>query len=269
MKLYKYSIVLIFGMLLAACKKEGTLLMEPVSAYKPFSMVGYIMGDTLEQYFDGKKVRDFYGLAQFTGKIAFQGESTEMELRKKSTGEVMYKQTYYAANEDNIMPKFFFDGQSMAERYTYRDVEPGKYLSNFYFDTQFGTDPVDLIVEVQEYYFDWSKDDPFVYFDPVTVPLFSGLKPGQWSEYLEIPPIEELVMPQHPSEYYFNTQVFVKNARTGEFYAAKKDLSWFILAFPMQGSSEGRIQSFHITLKKNGIWQNYLSTRDLVQFFPR
>ncbi|MBE9598474.1 hypothetical protein [Pedobacter sp. MC2016-24] len=269
MKTIKITYILAFVSILifSACEKEGTVLLPKIKALKPFEMSGYVLGDTIEQYFDGVKVRDYYGwvtLGSVAPSIAFENEVTTMEFRKKSTGQKIYEQKFKITDENNVVPKFYFDGTTLSPRYDYPVAQGKDYLINFYYDAPKGSAGIDLSIDVLEYYYD--VDNNLVVVKTTSFPLASNIEIGKWTDFIKITPPAPVALTQPGTDLY--PVVTMRNSKTKEYLIANdRDRSTLQIEIPDEFTSSGKVQSIHLANKtENKI--NYMQVNNLVQFFP-
>lgn len=263
-----HFILSIFAVLtLGSCKKEGEFLTKPVKALKPFDITGYAVGDVLEQYFDGVKVRDYYGqvgLSSIVPQLVFNNDVTIMQLKKKSTGEVVYEQKFNINDAKNEVPKFYFDGKKISNTYSYPKAQGKDYLMNFLIDGPQDMGPVDIQLEVLEYYYD--NNNQLIIVNTNTFPIANNLSLGKWSEYFIVTPPPSLTPTQAGTDFY--PVITIKNAKTKQYLVGKTAVDGsFQAELPDQWTSQGKTQSIHI----QGITENkvfYLKINDLVQMFP-
>lgn len=263
-----HYILSVFAMLiLGSCKKEGEFLTKSVKALKPFDITGYAIGDVLEQYFDGVKVREYYGrvgMPSIVPELVFDSDVTVMQLKKKSTGEVVYEQQFNINDAKNEVPKFYFDGNKISNTYSYPKAQGKDYLMNFFVDGPQDMGPVDIQMDVIEYYYD--SNNQVVIVNTTSIPIANNLALGKWSEYFTVAPPPTLTPTQSGTDFYpFLT---IKNAKTKQYLVGKTAMEGtFQAEIPDQWTSQGKTQSIHI----QGITENkifYLKMNDLVQMFP-
>ncbi|WP_442588455.1 hypothetical protein ACSBL2_20655 [Pedobacter sp. AW31-3R] len=271
MKTYSiYYIIILFSLLLlGSCKKDGEFVLKPIKAVKPFEMSGYVVADTLEQYFDGVKVRDLYGrvsLGYVTPQLAFENDIIVMQLKKKSTGGIIYEQKFNINDDNNVIPKFYFDGTQVTSSYQYPKPQGREYLVNFYLDAPKGTPPIDISLEVLEYYMD--NDNKIIVVNTTSFPITTNLQIGKWTNYLTIEPPTEVVPTQEGTEIY--PVVAIKDAKTKK-YLINGDVveSSIQVEIPDQWTSQGKTQSIHLVAKVGPTGSLYFRVNDLVQFFPQ
>ncbi|RZM07807.1 MAG: hypothetical protein EOO88_51170 [Pedobacter sp.] len=240
------------------------------SLNKAYEISGFVLGDTLEQYFDGVKIREYYGQVRTTGwlgQLAFERDVINMELKKKSSGETVYKQSFSIKDETNIVPKFYFDGQKIANSYSYPSPEGADYSVNFYLDNAGGPGLVDINIGVLEYYYDSSKQDPLVVVNTTSFPIAQNVKPGAWTPYFKIP--IPMVMPQQSGTELYPI-VVVRDAKTKEYYVNNlRDASMISMELPYDGVAQGKVQSMFLAKKIAYAKVYFLETFELTQLFPR
>lgn len=266
-----YLIVPLLLCLVAACRKEGELIVRPVREIKPLSMDGFILGDPLEQYFDGVKVRELYGsisLREEVSKIAFEKNEVTMELRRKSNGETVYQQKFDISNDTCKVARFYFDGTKMNNTYTYPTPQGSEYLANFYFDFPKDGGAVDVVVEVVEYYFDESLADPIVLVDTTFIPLATNIQPGKWSDYVVLKQLPEL--PRHHPASEFQPFVRIRKGGAATYYLSSKgEENEISLELPYPWTTEGKVQSLFIGLDAKGPAVHLTPPKNLVDIFSR
>nr|WP_121271462.1 hypothetical protein [Pedobacter schmidteae] len=260
-------IIVACAILFAGCKKEGEFVLKPVKALKPFDIKGYVVADTLEQYFDGVKVRDLYGkvsLAYVTPQIAFQNDVAVMQLKKKSTKEVVYEQKFSIADAKNEVANFYFDGTKVSKSYQYPKPEGSDYMVNFYFDGPKGMPSVDIGIDVLEYYMD--ANNKVIVVHSTSFPIAENLQRGKWSEYLKISPPPPVIPTQSGTDLY--PVVTIRDAKTKKYLIGNNfETSTIQMEIPDQWTSQGKVQSIHIQQK--GAEKNvFMEINDLVQLFP-
>lgn len=272
-KIFKiiYLVAMLPLFLFSACEKEGTPIMPNIKAInKEFSISGFVFGDTIEQYFDGVKMREYYGRVAngySQNQIAFVTDEINMELKKKSTGETIYRQKFNINDKKNTVPKFYFDGLKFSDQYTYPNPQGNDYTANFYLDLPGGSAPVNINLEVLEYYYDDTKPDPIIVVNTTILPIIENVQPGKWTPYLKIP-IPVITKQKPDTELY--PIVIIRDSKTKEYYINKKrDESMINLEIPYEGASPGKVQSFYFTRKIIANKVQYLEQYDLIQLFPR
>lgn len=268
--IYLVAILPIF--LFSACEKDGDNIIPKIKALnKEFSISGFVLGDTVEQYFDGVKMREYYGQVRlstaFQNQLAFVKDEINMELRRKSTGETIYRQTFNINDKQNIVPRFYFDGLKFIKGYTYPDVQGDEYTANFYLDPAGGSNPVDINIDVLEYYEDRTRPDPIIVVNTTTIPIAKNVVPGEWTPYLKVQ--VPMVTPQQSGTQLYPI-VVVRDAKTKDYYVNKsRDHSTVNMEVPYDGVSPGKVQSIYLNRKPAGVNQFFLEVFDLVQLFPR
>lgn len=257
---------------LTACDNEGEIVVKTVDEIEPFEMNGFVVGGKLEQYFDGKKVRDLYGRVSqattYIGGIAFDNEETTMEFRVPGTGETVYTQTFNVHDETNIIPNFYFDGKNFSHTYPRPTPAAGEYLVNFYFDFPESEGPVDVGVAMTEYYFDWELADPTVMLDTIFVPLFSNVETGKWTEYMTLNTLPALT-PSRPDSEFWPTICIRKAGQTDGYYTSD-NMTNNSITFELHESwmTAGKVQSIYVGWLD--VWPNVglYPQQNLVEMFP-
>lgn len=266
-----YLIVPLLLCLLTACRKEGELVIKPVLGIKPLSMDGFILGDPLEQYFDGVKVRELYGsvsLRDEVSKIVFEKKEITMELRRKSNGETVYQQKFDLSNDTSKVPRFYFDGTKMNNTYTHPTPQGSEYLANFYFDFPKGAGSVDIVLEMMEYYYDDLLANPLVIVDTTFIPLATNIQPGKWSEYVVLQQLPELTK-HHPASE-FQPYVRIRKAGTAAYYlSVKGEENEINMELPYAWTTDGKVQSLFIGHSVNGSATYLTPPKNLVDIFSR
>lgn len=266
-----YLIALFPMLILGSCEKDGTAIMPVIkSVNKQFNISGFVLGDTVEQYFDGLKMREYYGQVRTTGflaELAFVKDEINMELKKKSNGEVIYKQTFHVNDKQNIVPKFYFDGTKVATQYPYPVPQGNDYTVNFFIEKSTGAEPIDINVEVLEYYYDDTKQDPLVVVKTTTHPIAQNVKPGSWTPYFKIP-IPTATATQSGTELY--PIVVMRDSKTKQYFVNNnRDESTLMIELPYDGVSPGKVQSLHISRNLRYDNKFYYEMFDLTKIFPR
>jgi hypothetical protein len=262
LKHFSFAILLII--LFNACKKESDILIKQTKKFRPFEISGFVLGEPLEQYFDGEKVRELYGKIQPAEPLlAFMSDKTEMELRKKGTGEVVYRQTFRIEDEKNKVPLFFFDGK-WKYKYEYPNISGTDFLANFYFDVPEDSAAADIYLTVVEFWFDWDDiNDPQKILKYHEFPLAKNVKNG-WSSFIKLSKLPDLPKQRPESEFW--PVPSIKKAGTDEYYVVKDiNHSAFNMQLPQGGESQGTVQSIHLSVTNEG----YIRYEDLVQIFPK
>lgn len=264
-----YAILSIFAVLiLGSCKKEGEFLTKPVKAIKPYEITGYAIGDVLEQYFDGVKVRDYYGRVtsgSVVPQIVFENDVTLMQFKKKSNGQVVYEQKFDINDTKNEVPKFFFDGTKLSQSYPYPKAQGTDYLVNFFIDGPKDLPAVDIDMDVLEYYYD--NNNNLVIVQTSTFPIASNVATGKWTEYLQIQVPPSLLPTQPGTEFY--PIATIKNAKTKQYLINNDAISSALqIELPDQWTSQGKTQSIHIQGLIGDNKALYIELNDLVKLFP-
>lgn len=271
----KYKIICLAAilpiLLLSACEKDGTHILPAIKAiHTNFNISGFVLGDTIEQYFDNVKIREYYGQVRTVraeNQLAFVTDEVNMELRRKSTGETIYRQKFKIDDKESIVPNFYFDGLRFTNNYSYPDVQGDEYTANFYVDPKGGTNPVDINVEVLEYYYDTTKPDPLIVVNTTKIPIVENVKPGEWTSYLQVP--VPMVTPQQSGTELYPI-VVVRDSKTKDYYIDKnRDRSIVNMQIPYDGVSPGLVQSVYLNRKPAVGKTFYLEFFDLVQMFPK
>ncbi|MNJ99030.1 hypothetical protein D3C87_168020 [compost metagenome] len=267
--IYLVAILPIF--LFSACEKDGDNIIPKIKALnKEFSISGFVLGDTVEQYFDGVKMREYYGQVRlstaFQNQLAFVKDEINMELKRKSTGETIYRQSFNINDKSNVVPKFYFDGKQFSKSYTYPNPEGDEYIANFYVEPSGGSTYVDINIDVLEYYYDSTKADPLVVVNTTTIPIAANVKPGEWTSYLKVQ--VPMVSPQQSGTELYPI-VVVRDAKTKDYYVNKnRDESTINMEVPYDGVSPGKVQSVFLNRKTGEANKLFLEVFDLVQLFP-
>ncbi len=242
--------MLLLSIITLSCERNGELAVLPIEQLSPIEFKGFVMGDTIEQYFDGVKMREFYGWSKFNGNIAFEGDApVKMELRKKKTGEVLSTRSI-DRNYANSQPiSFYYDGQKLMEKYQYPEAIADVEQIAFYFDF-----PADMPVDIA--YGDGSDVNNVTY-------LATGVKPGAWTEFIKVPPLEGemyvLMLKAGKKEYLMNNDVNYSFMSAG-------------LVLPNKyGYQGGGVQSWYVGTRQDiNSNKSVLDPQtDLVALFPR
>jgi hypothetical protein len=270
-KTFKMIYLVALMCLFSACEKEGTPVFTKIKAInKEFNISGFVLGDTIEQYFDGVKMRDYYEQVRTVSnqnQLAFEKDEINMELRRKSNGETIYRQTFNINDKLNVVPRFYFDGSKLTKGYTYPDPQGDEFIANFYVNPAGGSSPVDIDIDVLEYYYDSTKPDPIVVVNTTTIPVTQNVEPGKWTPYLKIP--VPLVTPQQSGTELYPIAV-VRDSKTKEYYVNKnRDQSTITMELPYDGVSLGKVQSMYLSRIPGTGKDFFLRFYDLVQLFPR
>lgn len=243
-------VLLMLAMVTQSCEKNGELAVLPIEKLSPVAFKGFVMKDTLEQYFDGVKMREFYGYAKFEGNIAFQGEApVKMELRKKNTGEVLYTHTIERSDPNTQPISFFYDGQKLTEKYQYPGAIANMEQIAFYFDF-----PANMPVDIA--YGDGSDVNAVEY-------LARNVKPGEWTEFIKVPPLEGemyvLLLKAGKKEYIMDNDVNYSYMSAG-------------LTLPNKyGYQGGGVQSWYVGTRHDATLNKPVLDPqiDLVAIFPK
>jgi hypothetical protein len=271
-KIFKIIYLAAILFLFSSCKKDGVPVLSKIKAInKEFSISGFVLGDTVEQYFDGVKMREYYSLVRMStthqNQLAFEKDEINMELKRKSTGEVLYRQTFNINDKQNIVPSFYFDGFKFNKGYTYPDPQGDDYTANFFVDNKGGSAPVDINIEVLEYYYDTTKPDPIIVVNTTAIPIAENVKPGEWTPYVKIQ-IPTVTPQQSGTELY--PIVVVRDSKTKDYYVNKnRDQSTINMEVPSFGVSPGKVQSIYLNKITASDKKFFLQFYDLVQLFPR
>ena len=240
---------LLLAMFFSSCEKEGEMVITPIRDVRSISFKGFVMGDTLEQYFDGVKMREYYGKASFNGNIAYENkDAIKMELKKKGTDEVLY--TYsIEKNRDKDRPVgFFYDGKKVTEGYHYPEAIKEQEQIAFYFDF-----PADMPVDIV--YGDGSDINSVEY-------LAKNVQPKQWTEFIKIPQLEGemyvILLKAGKKEYFLYNDVNLSVMNAG-------------IQLPNKyGYPGGGVQSWYVGTTKDQTGKSALYPQeDLVSLFPR
>lgn len=252
-----------------ACENDGDRIVKTVSEIKAFDMDGFIVGDTLEQYFDGKKVREIYGRAKLNAQeIAFDKDEVVMELRAQSTGETVYTQTFNIRDSINAIPKFYFDGKTLFDAYPRPTPAEGEYLVNFYFDFPESEGPVDVVAEMIEYYWNWELTNPMVIIDTIPITLFSNVQTCKWSEFTTLNPLPAMT-PSRPDAEFWPAISLRKTGQTAGFYTSK-DMAENGIQLELREAwmTQGKVQSIYIGWLPAGEKIALYPQQNLIDMFP-
>jgi hypothetical protein len=265
--IYQMGCVLVTILLLVACSQEDDFLIDQPEQYKPFTMKGFVLGNSLEQYFNGVKTRDLKQRVNFVNQLGFVRDDMHMELRNKKTGEVVYQQTFHVADESNVVPSFYFDGETFQEGYDYPEPEGAEYRANFYFDFPAETGNVDVVAEVFEYYFDWDNlENPQVMLDTVTYTIVANIPVGKWSEYMTLAALPEFPKTRDDSEFW--PVVCLRKSATKEFIAGSTwERSSINMQVPQSWTSQGLTQSIYVGITEQNNVRTVGPYYDLIQVF--
>ncbi|TCC82821.1 hypothetical protein [Pedobacter hiemivivus] len=278
MKKYRLYILL-FLFIFTACKKDGEVLNKTVTVRKTLPVLkGYTMVPLLK-YFDGEETRgELYGSFAYNAGLAFENENdqTHMQLRNSITGEVVYEHTFKATDKPAEVPVLLYDGKKLKESHEYQDLSGADYLVNFNFNFPGATEPIYLTLKVWESYLDPTTYD-LVEFPAVSATFSGGIKPGEWSEYVRLKPVAELVTitSQSPQEAidmglsFITHSVSITDAQGKPYPGFPDGNNMLNLQFPEQWTTTGKVQSIHGIIKKNDIGKNYLIATNLAEKFPK
>jgi hypothetical protein len=258
-------------LLVSACEEDGTHIQPTLKAInKNFNISGFVLGDTIEQYFDNVKIREYYGQVRTVrteNQLAFVKDEVNMELKRKSSGETIYRQKFNIKDSANIVPRFYFDGLKFNMQYTYPDAQGDDYTANFYVDNKGGNNPVDINIEVLEYRYDDTKPDPIIVVNTTVFPLVKNIQPGVWTPYVKIE--APVVSPQQSGTDMYPI-VVIRDSKTQEYYIDNtRDFSVINMEIPYVGISPGKVQSVYLNRKLGTEKKFYLEFSDMVQLFPR
>lgn len=248
MKIQHILFSALMAICLAACEKEGEKIIKPILKSQPFSISGFALVDTLEQYFDGKKVREFAGRANYSGNIVFQKEAPIlMELKKKGDSKVLLSKTITPgmADADKTIV-FYYEGKDIEAKYNYPAPIADIEQVAFYLDNPANV-PVDVV------YGDASGDINAVQY------LARNVQPGKWSNFIQIPPLNG-----NGQDLY----VFLLKAGKKEWLVNNNfELSYLQTNLPIIGGwyQGGGVQAMYIPFNKKG---EIAMTYDLVQLYP-
>lgn len=253
--------------LFTSCKKESDILTKPAKKLSPLDFKGFVIGEPLEQYFDGEKVRDLYGKIQLNypaeSMIAFMSDQTEMELRRKGSGEVVYRQTFRIEEASHKVPRFYFDGK-WKNGYEYPVPAGNDFLVNFYFDVPADSSAADIYITVVEYYWDWDDvDNPQKILRYHDLPVQMNVK-NSWSGYVTLSKIPDLPKLRPDSEFW--PMPCLKKAGTDKYYVNNDvNRSIFYMQSPQGWESQGSVQSLYLGFTELG----NLIVEDLVPLYPK
>lgn len=250
--------------LLSACSKKEDLLIKPVIATKPLLMQGYVVGDPLQQIWNGEKERELHGNVEPANynarQIAFFEQNMTMELLTQK-GQRVYTQSFNISEDTCKVPRFYFDG-AMHKTYTHPEPKGSEYTANFYLDVPEDQPAADVYIAVTEFYFDWDLSEPTVPLDTTYILVASGIKPNTWSTYNTVNVVPDI--PKHHPESEFWPFVCLRKAVSNEFYFENDALKSTInLQLPNKWTTEGKVQSIHMYRNI----QTALISNDLVQLF--
>lgn len=246
MKIQHILVSALMAMCLSACEKEGEQIIKPILKTQPFDIVGFALVDTIEQYFDGRKVREFTGRANFSGKIVFEKEAPIlMELKKKGDSKVLFQKTITPGMTNPGKITFYYEGKDIKEKYSYPTPIADIEQVAFYFDGI--TVPIDVV------YSDASGDVNAVQY------LARNVQPGKWTNFLQVPPLNG-----NGQDLY----IFLLKAGKKEWLVKNNfELSYIQVNLPIIGGwyQGGGVQAMYVPFNKKG---EMIQTHDLVQLYP-
>ncbi|WP_256011488.1 hypothetical protein [Desertivirga xinjiangensis] len=251
MKTQFFVLGIIISICIAACKESGDLVVKPVRATKTIEFRGFALGDTIEQYFDGKKVREFHGRVTYSGRMIFDKEGPViMDLKKKGDSKVLYSKVFEQDTTKTIPPfTIWYDGVKVSETYNYPEPRPGIEQIAFYFDFPANM-PVDIV------YGDASGDVNGMQY------LARNVQPKQWVDFMEIEPLDG-------TELY----VFLLKAGTKEFLIQNRfELSYIQAQLPTTGGwyQGGDVQSlFARYVPASDQQEEQIAVENLIDTFRR
>lgn len=249
--LYSITFFALLGILVfSGCSDDDEFLIKQANVYKPFTMNGFVVGGTLEQYFNGVKSRDLYQRISMPNQLGFVTDQMHMELRDPLTKEVVYEQTFNINDEANEVPHFYFDGKTFQQGYDYPEPVGAEFKANFFFDFPAEIGNVDVVAEVFEYYWDWDNmENPQVLLDTIYVTLAANIPTGKWSEYVTI---EQLSLTKSREDSEFWPQICLRKAGKSEFiFGNTSGQSTFNLQIPNEWTSQGVTQSMYVGVTTN------------------
>lgn len=273
----KWFVPALLIVLLASCTKGGDSLIQPIQAVKPYSISGFAV-QPLDQYFDGVKVRQLHGNVNSSMNMAFLKEESVMELKNSTTGEVLYTQKFSSKSNENVVPRFYFDGAGITDRFTYPVPKEGEYLASFFFDFPKELGAVDVCVVFVEYYFDSNLPQGYGIAGATAVPVATHIQTGKWSNYIQLP-----AMPNNPPQSRpdsdFMPFICLKKAGRDLYFTdsgdttavreySKAELNSIPLELPWPGVQQGKVQSYYIGFTQFEGGAQLYPKQDLVQLFP-
>ncbi len=248
MKIQHILFSALMAICLCACEKEGEKVIKPILKTQPFHIFGFALVDTLEQYFDGRKVREFVGRANHDEKIVFEKEAPIlMELKKKGDSKVLLSRTITPGMADpGKIITFYYEGKDIKEKYTYPSPIADIEQIAFYFDNPANV-PVDIVCS------DASGDINAVQY------LARNVQPGKWSNFIQIPPLNG----NGQDMYVFLLKAGKKEWLVNNIF----ELSYVQANLPVIGGwyQGGGVQAMYIPFNKKG---EIGMTYDLVQLYP-
>ncbi|ATL46065.1 hypothetical protein COR50_02180 [Chitinophaga caeni] len=236
------ALLIILG--LASCDKEGDKVVPNILALKPFQMSGFVIGDTLEQYFDNQKVRELYGRNITYSNFLFDKDVMEMEFRSKRSGKVVHTQQFNIKNDSAIVPNFYYDGKQFSGTYDYPAVEGTKFLVNFYADLPADAAPMDIVIEAEEIIYDYSTPPYMFTINSYTIPLVQNINPREWTEYIEI---KLSGIEKTDPESQIQAYVFMKKSGSDEYYCNNsRNFSYIGVQMPGEYTTQGLVASWYL-----------------------
>lgn len=262
--------------LLASCNKGDQTLIKPIQAVKPFSITGFSVYP-LDMFFDGVKVKELRGAVNSSSDMAFLQEQSVMELRNSTTGEVLYTRKFNSKDAENIVPRFYFDGNKVTDRYEYPAPQGAEYTANFFFDFPKEMGAADVMVVVVEYYEDPTVRDGYSVAKVTNIPVATNIQTGKWSEYMKLPVFPDYP-PQTRPDSYMESFICVKKTDSDLYFTYNHDSSHlrlynmaqvnaFPLELPQSWTTEGKVQSYYIRVKQSETGDMITDKQDLVQMF--
>jgi hypothetical protein len=259
-----------------SCNKGDQALIKPILQVEPFSMKGFAV-EPIDQYFDGVKVQELYGTINETKEMAFIQEETVMELRNKTTGEVLYTQKFNSKDAENKVPRFYFDGSKVKPTYEYPAPQGAEYTANFFFDFPKEMGAADVVMVFVEYYEDPAVQGGYAIAGVTNIPIATNIQTGKWSEYIKLPTTPDFP-PQTRPDTYFELFVCVRKTGSDLYFTNTQritpllqydnaQINAFSLELPYQGVSQGKVQSYYIGLTEFETGPMLTMKQDLVQLF--
>jgi hypothetical protein len=250
MKKYLMILAVLMTLLMNACKKEGQLIIKPIKAGQPINITGFAIGDTIEQYYDGRKVREFIGRTTYTGRIAFDSDAPVlMELKKKGDPHVLFSKSIALDSVEALKPiTFYYDGIKVTERYSYPDAIVGVEQVALYLDL-----PADMVVDIA--YGNASGDvNSLQYFK-------QGVPARKWVDFMQISPIDGA-----------DVYLFLLKSGKKEFLIENDFFKSYLpvnLPTTLGGYQGGGVQSFYILHQLDPEGKPTLIAQDMISLFPR
>ncbi len=249
MKKHHILVALFLAILFTSCEKNGETIIKPIKKIMPFNIKGFVIGDTLEQYFDGRKIREFTAWSKYDGKIVFDSDAPIlMEIKRKGDSKALLSQTITQdrANPDQYIT-FYYADKVMKEKYTYPAPIANLEQIAFYFASSVDM-PVDIV------YADASGD-----INAVTY-LARNVQSNKWIDFLQIPPLNS-----NGQDLY----IFLLKAGKKEWLVDNNfELSYIQANLPIDGGwyQGGGVQAIYIQISKDGK-PGLSSVNDLVTTF--